>query len=267
MVMILLVIGGLYLNMIQRETNTRNTNLQAIGLAEAMKQVCAAADTYSTRNWSTLSTSQTTNLSIAQLRGTPPLTADTLTTLQGVPLFSSINMLPAGCLSTQCKADIHIWTGGFTSAGAANNGLASAIARRIGRLASVSLPESPTIFMAWRGTRTDPNPTGQAAAVMIRCGDANNPTQEASIRGNTQLTNSWSVGNQSITSNKTTGTNVTQISGIASGTCSQVNALAMDNTGRYFYCDGSSWQPTAVPVQQYITNHSNQVISMPGDNG
>lgn len=93
---------------------------------------------------------------------------DTLATLEGVTLHASA-MLPVKCslANFNCKADVRVWTGKLPGADGDSVALGSAIVRRIGDLAGISLATNPGAFVSRKGLRTDANPTGIAGAVLL----------------------------------------------------------------------------------------------------
>ena len=253
-VMLLMVIAAMVELAISKEQTKRNANLKAIAWSRALQQVCSAADTYTTRKWETLSSATATPIPITSLVGIPPLTNDTLATLEGVTLHASITMLPAGCslANFNCKADVRVWTGKLPGADSDSLALGSAIVRRIGDLAGISLATNPAVFVSRKGSRTDANPTGIAGAVLLRCGEVNAPTPETTLRGNEAMSGQLNAGGNDV-SFPNAGTTVTQITETAGAACSDVNRFAMDGSGRYMYCNGSSWQPTAKQVTVEVT--------------
>ena len=77
-VMMLLIVLGLFVKATKQEQVRRDYALKGIAWSNALQQVCHAADTYATRNWSTVSATPATVLPMSVLAGIPPLTADTL---------------------------------------------------------------------------------------------------------------------------------------------------------------------------------------------
>lgn len=48
-------------------------------------------------------------------------------------------------------------------------------------------------------------------------------------------------------------TGVVQINPAPGAGCTDLNQFALDATGRYMYCDGSTWQSAAMPITQVQT--------------
>jgi hypothetical protein len=253
-VMLLITIASIIVLMISREKTKRDANIKAIAWSNALRQVCSAADTYSTRNWSTVSAAASTQIAISALKGIPPLTSDTLVTLRGVTLHASVTMSPTGCdpSAFACKGDVRVWTEPLPGTVADRQALGNAIVRRIGDLAGISLPTNPSVFLSRKNARSDTNPTGLAGAVLVRCGEVNVSTSEAGVRGNTAMTATLDAGGYDMTF-PNAGTSVARITETAGSSCSDVNRFAMDSTGRYMYCDGNTWKTTAKQVTEETT--------------
>lgn len=256
LLMMLMCVASLAMLHITKERKQRDAKLEAMAWSNALKQVCAAADTYATRNWSVVSVQPTTTLTTADLAGVPPLTGDVAATLAGVAVTSSISMSPVGCdaMAGLCRPDVHVWTGALPGTDAKRQALGNAIVKRVGELASIALPENPSLFVARNHSRTDPNPSNIAGAVLLRCGEANNLSSDSGVRGNATMSGMLSAGSNNLTSPEL-GAGVAQINLAPGAACTEQNSFALDGTGRYMYCDGATWQSAAKPVIEQRTQH------------
>lgn len=257
--MVLLMIAAITLRIYRSEQTDRDQSLQGVAWANALQQVCDAADTYATRNWPAVSAQPTTTLPMAPLVGIPPLTMDIATTLDGATVTATVIMSPAGCSAAAdtCRADVRVYTGALPGTAAQRYALANNIVRRVGDLASQSLPENPAVLVNRKSQRTDPNPSNVAGAVMLRCGEANVGTTDTGLRGNRQMTNALNSGDHNLTFNDV-DTSTMQINVSAGTTCSQQNQVALGTTGRFMYCNGATWQSAAMPITQTKTTHTFQ---------
>lgn len=255
-VMLLIMIAAMMFQMSHLEQQKRDHAVQAISWSKALQQVCQSADTYATRNWSAVSAQPTTSLTMANLIGVPPLTSDAVATLNGIAVNAQVIMTPAGCdaAANQCRTDVRVWTGALPGTAAQRSSLANAVVKRVGDLASQSLPEDPSLFVARNVSRTDPNPTGISGAVMVRCGEVNLPTTDTGLRGNVQMTGALNAGGNDLKMPDLDAGGV-QINEISGAACTELNRVALDASGRYMYCDGSVWKSAALPVTQIQTEN------------
>jgi len=255
-VMILLIIASITLQMTRKEQGARDRVLHAIAWSNALQQVCDSADTYATRNWSAIVAQPTTLLTMTNLIGVPPLTSDVVATLSGITITASVTMSPVGCdpATNQCRSDVRVWTGALPGTSVEREQLSSAIVQRIGDLASLSLDANPAQFVSRNRARIDANPGTVGGAVLVRCGEVNIATNQAGVRGNASMTGALNAGGKNLKF-PDLDAGVVQINIAPGAVCSDVNQFALDATGRYMYCDGSTWQSAAMPVTQVQTTH------------
>jgi len=253
-VMVLLVIAALTLQMTRKEQLARSRILQAISWSNALQQVCYSADTYATRNWSTVVAQPTTVLTMANLTGVPPLTSDVVATLSGIAISASVTMSPIGCdpVANQCRSDVRVWTGALPGTSVERDQLSNAIVQRIGDLSSLSLDANPAQFVSRNSARIDPNPSGVGGAVLVRCGEVNIASNQAGMRGNAAMTGALNAGGNNLKF-PDLDTAVVQINLAPGAGCTTPNQFALDAAGRYMYCDGSTWLSAAKPITQVQT--------------